>query len=103
MSAAITALHGLHTELEGHMVDFAGWDLPVQFGQPRILDCQDRTQYPTGYGSKAARDNPIAPKGIFSFLAGPDMDEIKAKRAKDKAKADPYQKRNKSGKDKKKK
>ena len=52
---------------------------------------------------KAARDNPIAPKGIFSFLAGPDMDEIKAKRAKDKAKADPYQKRNKSDKDKKKK
>ena len=31
MSAALTALHGLHTELEGRMVDFAGWDLPVQF------------------------------------------------------------------------
>ncbi len=26
-----TPLHGLHLELDGRMVDFAGWDLPIQY------------------------------------------------------------------------
>ena len=31
MSLSTTALHGLHKELGGRLVDFAGWELPVQF------------------------------------------------------------------------
>lgn len=31
MSLSTTALHGLHEELGGRLVDFAGWELPVQF------------------------------------------------------------------------
>lgn len=31
MSLRTTALHALHTELGGRLVDFAGWELPVQF------------------------------------------------------------------------
>ena len=31
MSLKTTALHALHSELGGKLVDFAGWDLPVQY------------------------------------------------------------------------
>lgn len=31
MSPKTTALHALHAELGGRLVDFAGWELPVQF------------------------------------------------------------------------
>ena len=31
MSLKTTALHALHSELGGKLVDFAGWELPVQF------------------------------------------------------------------------
>jgi len=31
MSLSTTALHDLHKELGGRLVDFAGWELPVQF------------------------------------------------------------------------
>ena len=30
-SPQTTALHGLHLELGGRLVEFAGWELPVQF------------------------------------------------------------------------
>ena len=31
MSLSTTALNALHRELGGRLVDFAGWELPVQF------------------------------------------------------------------------